>query len=175
MNSWKLILSTLVIFGAGVVTGGLLVSHALQSNAPQAVAFRTNGVPGNPWHAQSRELLRRIDRQLSLSHEQKERIEKIIAESQERTRSLWKPIAPQMGKEMQSVRDSIREELSPEQRRRFDELFRPHPSRNGELGKEKDHSTNRPAAPSLQDALTNALPEIPGTNPPAVKPVPLRL
>jgi len=27
VNNWKVILATIVIFGAGVVTGGLLVSH----------------------------------------------------------------------------------------------------------------------------------------------------
>ena len=27
MNSWKIILAAVVIFGAGVITGGLLVNH----------------------------------------------------------------------------------------------------------------------------------------------------
>ena len=34
MNSWKVILATVVIFGAGVMTGGLLVNYVDHSHHP---------------------------------------------------------------------------------------------------------------------------------------------
>lgn len=127
MNTWKVILATLVIFGAGVVTGGLLVSYTVHSNlvvtAPRPISGAT--VQGtNPWMQRARDLLRRMDRELDLTPEQHQRIEKLIAESAERTRALWKPIAPQMNKEMQMLHRDIRDELNSDQRSKFDELFK---------------------------------------------------
>ena len=67
MNSWKVILATLVIFGAGVVTGGLLVSYAVHTNLVMAPAkpapLTVQGT--NPWLQRARELLRRMDRDLN--------------------------------------------------------------------------------------------------------------
>lgn len=150
MNSWKVILATLVIFGAGVLTGGLLVSYAVHANLvmtpakPNPVAAQAT----NPWMQRARDLLRRMDRELNLTPEQHQRMEKLIAESAERTRMLWKPIAPQMSKEMQILHRDMREELTPEQRPRFDEIFK---TRAGLQGRR--FGTNQ--TPSLQ---TNSAP-----------------
>ena len=126
MNSWKVILATLIIFGTGVVTGGLLVNYAIHTNASPrpAPGQGLQGQAVTPWLARAHDLLRRMDRDLDLTPEQHKRIEKLIAESAERTKALWKPIAPQMNKEMQILHRDIREELTPEQRRTFDELFK---------------------------------------------------
>ena len=84
MSAWKVILATLVIFGAGVVTGGLLVSYAVHANqTPPKQVITQSAV--NPWQLRSRELLRRMDRELDLTPEQRKHIEKIITDSQERT------------------------------------------------------------------------------------------
>jgi len=126
VNTWKVILATLVIFGAGVVTGGLLVNYAVHTNlvltAPKPAPVTVPGT--NPWLQRTRELLRRMDRELNLTPEQHQRIEKLIVESAERTRMLWKPIAPQMNKEMQMLHRNMRDELTPEQRPMFDEIFK---------------------------------------------------
>lgn len=155
MNTWKVIFATLVIFGAGVVTGGLLVSYAVHTNTAsrpnQGGAVAGGGQAVNPWLQRARELLRRMDRELELTPEQHQRIEKLIANSAERTRALWKPIAPQMAKEMQILHREIRDELTPDQRPKFDELSRP---RNGQLNRRQ--GTNQP--PGIQ---TNAAPAAP--------------
>src|SRR4051812_4691261 len=128
---WKVILATLVIFGAGVITGGLLVNHVVKIKktankpAPPLQAL-------TPWQQRSRDLLHRMERELDLTPEQRQHVEKIIMESQERTRSLWKPIAPQMNREMVRVREEMREELTPEQRKRFDELLKPRQKKQDE-------------------------------------------
>jgi Spy/CpxP family protein refolding chaperone len=125
VNSWKVILATLIIYGAGVVTGGLLVSHVVQLKA------RTNPKQPTvqaltPWQVRNKDLLHRMERELDLTLPQREHVEKIIIESQERTKAVWKPIVPQMNREMQNVREQIREELTPEQQKKFDELLKPH-------------------------------------------------
>ena len=185
MNTWKIILATLVIFGAGVVTGGLVVSHALQSNTANSPAANS----ATPWQAQNRDLLRRMDRELHLTLEQHERIEKIIGESQDRTRSLWKPITPQMTAEMQTVREGIREELKPGQRKKFDELMKARLLRGEAAAREWDRDDHRVRAghkmPGM-DAGTNRVAgtnqnllsppvEVELTNLPIVKPEPKRL
>ena len=162
MNSWKVILATLVIFGTGVVTGGLLVSYADRSNnaniehapapnsSPNLARPQSQAQGTNPWLQRARELLRRMDRELNLTPEQHQRIEKLIAESAERTRSLWKPIAPQMNKEIQILHRDIRDELTPDQRPRFDEIFK---LRTGQPFRHL--GTNQPPAPDSNSSRTN--------------------
>lgn len=120
----------MVIFGAGVITGGLLVSRT--SDARQARPSRPAGtnVPVRvmqnvtPAQMQRLEFLVRASRELELTADQRERIERILKDGQERTRQIWEGIAPDMRKEVQLVRERIRVELTPEQRRRFEELMR---------------------------------------------------
>lgn len=155
MSAWKVILATLVIFGAGVVTGGLLVSYAVHAN--QILPKQVYAQPAlNPWQLRSRELLRRMDRELNLTPAQRERIGKIITDSQERTKALWKPIAAPMNKEMQRMMGEIRDELSPDQRQKFNELAKPR------LLQDRRHqSTNAPSTGMTNPASTNALPANP--------------
>jgi Spy/CpxP family protein refolding chaperone len=156
VNTWKVILATLVIFGAGVMTGGLLVNYAVHTNLvitptkPIPVTVQGMGTGTNPWSQRARELLRRMDRELNLTPEQHQRIEKLIAESAERTRMLWKPIAPQMSKEMQILHRDMREELTPEQRPRFDEIFKPRAGLQG-----RRFGTNQPPAFQTNSAPAN--------------------
>ncbi|HEX4645442.1 MAG TPA: hypothetical protein VH598_07510 [Verrucomicrobiae bacterium] len=148
MNPWKVILATLVIFGTGVITGGLLVTHAYNNTKPNRPSPPAARVPAvTPWQVRLQNLLHRMDAQLYLTPEQRAQIEQIISDSQERTKALWKPIAPQMGREMQHVRDEIRDALTPEQRKKFDDLTQPRPIRKlGEPDRQsrdkRDSSTN---------------------------------
>ncbi|MDE3068883.1 MAG: hypothetical protein KGJ60_15225 [Verrucomicrobiota bacterium] len=148
MNSWKIILATVVIFGAGVVTGGLLVSYALHTPG--------NRRPGHPAElpAPHPELLnqkfvRQLDRSLHLTPEQRGQIEEIIAEGQRRNRDLWRKAAPAFRAVMQDVHQRIRGVLTPEQRKRFEELLRQF----------RAGARRPPAAPAPAPAPTNAPPE----------------
>lgn len=137
MNAWKVIVSTLVIFIAGVVTGGLLVMYSIsftQLRHKPAIAAANNNNPAanNPWLLKNKELLRRMDRELDLTPEQHEHIAVIIAASQERVKTLWRPVAPLMGKEMQQVRSEISRELTPEQRKKFDGFNKPRLGRRNQ-------------------------------------------
>ncbi len=152
MNAWKVILATLVIFGAGVVTGGLLVSYAVHANSPVPIATAQPGTQTalNPWQLRA-QLLHRMVRELNLTTGQREHIEDIIKDSQERTKNLWKPIQGPMNREMQRMFHDVREQLTADQKRKLDELLKARP------GFEKRRQlTNSPATD-----LTNGPPANP--------------
>ena len=151
MNYWKVILATMVIFGAGVITGGLLVRETQVTKRPkQARPAATNHQATvqnvTPSQMQRLEFLVRANNELDLTPEQRVRIERVIREGQERTRQLWETIAPDVRKELQLVRERIKAELTPEQRRRFDELLR-RPLRPGAR-----QNTNAPSESALESA-----------------------
>ncbi len=145
----------MVIFGTGVITGGLLVhfEHVRVPFRPRAAAgSRPAATPGSPGGMRL-EFLRRAQRELDLSPEQRERIDQLIKQSQERTRQLMQPIMPDLQAELQRTRKEFLRELTPEQRKRFDEMVlkqqqRPHDQRR--MGPHPDRSpdTNSPAHPS---------------------------
>ena len=110
MKNWKLILVTSLIFVTGMVTGAVTVKR-----------FQSARLPGP---GQRIEFLRRIEKRLDLSPAQRERIDKILSESQERTANLWEQIGPKMRQEFDDVRKQIRQELEPQQLAKFEELIR---------------------------------------------------
>jgi Spy/CpxP family protein refolding chaperone len=149
VNSWKAILAALVIFGAGLVTGAAWVK--LSGDAKPPVAFAppkisgnasTNGVARKPLsleHLKKVQLMGSVQKELDLTPEQRERIEKVIGEGQDRIRDLWDRVAPEIDDELKDVRKKLCAELTPEQNKRFDELMK--------------QSKNKPVSPAVS---TNA-------------------
>ena len=127
MKIWKVILATLVIFSAGVLAGGLVVKSF--QPPPQMVRQTTNAVPER-W--MQKMLLERMKADLSLTPEQKQRVERIFAESQERMSVLWDIINPEIQTELREVREKIRAELRPEQLEKFEQLLKRTPQRRPE-------------------------------------------
>lgn len=130
MNNWKVIFATVVIFGAGVITGGLLVNYVQHSHpkpgrrpaavaaaptnaAPATVSNAPSAKPVRPPEILSKEFLQRLDTELHLVPAQHEAVQKIVSESQNLIR-----------KTIQDARLEIREVLTPEQRDQFDELVK---------------------------------------------------
>jgi hypothetical protein len=164
VNFWKVILATVVIFGAGVFTGGLLVNyvdHSHHGNGHRPPAGADARAPENrdqphPQDIPPPRLAERMGRQfvqqlndtLRLTPEQRGKIEKIIAEGQERNHEIWTNVAPKMRAVMQEVNQQIRAELTAEQLKPFEELLK-HPPRRPPFG------TNAP--PANQPPPTNAL------------------
>ena len=123
MNTWKVIFATVVIFGAGVVTGGLLVKYSVQTpSRPHGPANRT--VQPISAGGIRIEFLRRVERDLNLTADQREQIDKIITASQERSKKLMEPIQPKIREELQQTREQFRAVLNSEQKIRFDELLK---------------------------------------------------
>ena len=152
MNNWKVIFATAVIFGAGVITGGLLVNYVQHSHpkaqhkpaaevrvpATNQVAHAPEAAKPRPPEILSRQFLQRLEEELRLVPEQREAIQKIIAEGQNQVRKV-----------IQDSRLEIREVLTPEQRKDFDELVkRPFrkPLFNTNAPAAMTPATNEPAA-----------------------------
>jgi hypothetical protein len=159
MNSWKIILAIVVIFGAGVITGALMV-HPVDHSAyrpPENIQRPKESreqaeappLPEPPIVRQmNKDFLKKLDNKLKLSPEQHSKIEKIIAEGQERNHEIWRTNAgPLMRAVMVDVTRQIRGQLRPEQQKDFEELLK------------KFHPPHR--------QNTNAPPALPTTNAPA--------
>jgi Spy/CpxP family protein refolding chaperone len=120
----------MVIFGCGVVTGGLLMKTELPPAPVVDVAPHppnsTNQSPGLG-QFQRPEFLRRMEKQLDLSASQRDEVVKAMKASQERTRPLWDQIAPQLRQEMKRLREEIRQILTPDQQKKYDELLKSRP------------------------------------------------
>lgn len=141
MKAWRVILAALVIFAAGVVTGGLTVRLKL-SQAPPA----RSAAAEQP--RQRGEMLDRMQRQLHLTPDQRRDIERILRESNARMKQLWETVAPQAREEHQRVSNLIRAELRPEQLEKFEamlksrSLLRSHDERR-RLENRRDQSPSR--------------------------------
>jgi hypothetical protein len=144
----------MVIFGTGVVTGGLVARHAERGrfNRPQA-----NQPPARHIQATTAgvrvEFLRRVQRDLDLTAEQRERIDRILKESQERTHTIMEPVSPLLRQELQRTKEAFREELTPAQRTRFEELLKQQNQRPRE-GKQE----GRPQGPPPRDRTPDSQP-----------------
>jgi len=130
VNDWKVIptivFATVLIFGAGVFTGGMLVDYVKQAHphvaarhpspAPGSSAPATNAAaskPIRPPDVLRADFLQRLDGDLHLTREEHEAIQKIISEDQN-----------EMRKVVQDARLEIREVLTQQQRDQFDELMK---------------------------------------------------
>ena len=175
MNSWNLILATVIIFGAGVITGGLLVDHVEQPHAKAshhnpgttvASTVPTNRAPAlrpvDIFNLKQPELLtqdfvQKLDDQLQLTAVQRDAIQKIIANGQELNHSLVTNCTAQYHQVLQEVRQHIREQLNPDQLKEFEKLLKQmHPPAHKTTGTNVVSSllgsTNAPVALSTNAA-----------------------
>jgi len=169
VNSWKVILATVVIFGAGVFTGGLLVNYVNHSHRnnhhplangeahPPAEAHEPQSHTNNPAMPRPRppeilgtNFVQQLDDALQLAPDQRAAIQKIIAAGQERNHAIWTNNSAQMREVVQDVRHRVRELLTADQQKQFEELMKRVPRR--------------------QQNSTNAPPNLPATNSPPVAP-----
>jgi hypothetical protein len=163
VNSWKVILATIVIFGAGVITGGLLVDHVKHPayyRPPHPPIPPVSPEPGEmpgPLRAQilNKQFVGQLNDELQLSKEQREQIQKIISQGQQNTRDLWKLVAPQFQLVWRDTRQQIREVLTPDQRKKFEALIKQqrHPASTNAPPVQLTAPTNTP--PIQPSALTN--------------------
>ena len=161
MNQWKVILATMVIFGSGVITGALVsrLDHQRVRNSSPAISKQagqqTPKSSPAPWQLERIDFMRRMEKQLDLTTNQLEHIEKIMHGSQDRTKPIWEQIAPQMQAELKKTQDEIRQELSPAQLKKFEDLLRPR--RKGEGNLTPEERRRRQMLNSTNAVTTNAV------------------
>jgi DNA-binding protein H-NS len=152
VNSWKVILATMVIFGTGVVTGGLLVRHAgpIRDHRQPRPANTVHTAQPSPAGLMRIDFLRRMERELDLAPDQREPIDKILKEGQERTKKIMETVEPRRREEFKRTIEEFRAVLTPEQLKRFDETVKQQQQRAREQRKaaaphERPPAGNTPA------------------------------
>lgn len=137
----------MLIFGTGVVTGGLMVRHVggTHNRRPQphpATAVRP-AQPPSPGVMRI-EFLRRLERELDLTKDQREPIDKVLKDGQERMKKLMEGIEPRRREEFKKTIEEFRAVLTPDQRARFDDLLKQQQQRAREQRKpapQREHPT----------------------------------
>jgi Spy/CpxP family protein refolding chaperone len=135
VSAWKVILATLVIFTAGLFTGALGIRHFAPPE-PKPPFKATPDNPFLPWMVRE-QFVQFLAENINLTPDQKEKVLKIVHESQQRTRILTSLIEPEMREELRATRESIREVLTPEQREKYEEILK-------RRGKQHDMSRQGP-------------------------------
>src|SRR6185369_11970542 len=97
-------------------------------------------------HLRKVQLMGRVQKELNLTPEQRERIEKIISNGQEHIRDLWDQVSPEIQDELDDVQKKLCNELTPEQHKRFDELMKQSKNKPPTPAT----STNAPAATEVK-------------------------
>jgi len=145
VNAWKPILAALVIFAAGVVTGGLTFQVRQPRPAPNNPGGNAPGkkMPAMPREAQLRELSRRMQAELNLAPEQRNSIETIVRDSQERMKAVRDEVGKKVGEEFREMLHKIRSELTPDQRKKFAEIMKQHDDRD-----KRDDRSAHPSPPA---------------------------
>lgn len=116
MKIWKVIFATIVIFAAGAFAGGMWVKSLAPAAPPPKPLV-------GPIISQQR-FQEKLKRELELSADQTNRIDKIFSESNARIKILWDLVGPEMQKERQEVHENIRAILGREQREKFEQLLK---------------------------------------------------
>jgi len=125
VNNWKVILATMVIFGTGVITGGLLVRNSDRMLVRHLRQQPTTARPTPTGYTSTRlDFLRRAERELQLTTEQRDRTEKILHDGQERLKAAMEPVAGNIREELTRTREEFQAVLTPEQKAKFDELLK---------------------------------------------------
>ena len=120
MNAWKVILATLVIYAAGVVTGSFAAGLKTRLQRDQ----KSDHV-GRPRPPMMKDLVRRMEARLDLTPDQKILVHEIVEASQTRMRTLMDEMRPKLASESQSMRQEIEAILSETQMATFDRVFEP--------------------------------------------------
>lgn len=165
MKPWKAIAAALALFMAGAFCGVMTEQLVAQHSRRKPITPDLVGPLG-----QRVAMVRRLEKRLDLTPEQRTRVEVLIRESQQRLRDMWDPIAPRAEEELRHLYRGIELELTPPQRAQFKTLLS-QPSRGPRMlgssrppgsGRRSQAGTN---APRGSASLTNSEPAVP-TNPP---------
>lgn len=116
------ILATVVIFAAGVVTGGFVARQTIPPRGPA------------PGYFSRFESARRAVNQLDLTPEQRLRIDRIIRDSQDQIADYFQILEPDLAQTFRQMRQNIRAELTAAQRRAFEDRMQRWRERNPARG-----------------------------------------
>jgi Spy/CpxP family protein refolding chaperone len=76
--------------------------------------------------------VQRVRRELDLTSEQSAQVDQIMRASHKRMVKIYEPVSPQAREETRRVRQEIQAILTPDQKKRFNEVFKHRQRENGE-------------------------------------------
>jgi Spy/CpxP family protein refolding chaperone len=115
------VVALLVTFLAGAVVGA----------AADRILLIHRGGAAMPPHAATM-MLNRLDRRLDLTDTQRAQVGEILNRRHARMNALWTAVRPRVQQEIAAANDEITRLLTPEQRKKFEELkLRMHGPRHG--------------------------------------------
>lgn len=142
---FKVILVAMVIFGLGVVTGGLIIQRTqapppapAQQEAPRPPHF------GKSDQARRFDFLNCAQKELGLTPEQQVQMELVVSNGQRRMRVIWDEFNPRMQAHYCETREQINEILTPEQQDRFHELMQQQWPHKGDGSRGRDGRRDGP-------------------------------
>lgn len=127
VTSWKIIVATLVIYTAGLVTGTYLSD--LKDGPRRSPDNRRD--PSSPRGPRMQDFVQRFGDELNLSNQQRTNITQIVKTSQERMNELMKEMQPRIHREFTSVNDEIKEQLTGDQKAEFEKIMSKRGGRGG--------------------------------------------
>ena len=131
-----IVLATVVIFATGAVTGGFLMQRP-----------PTAGQVAQPFWNRFEMTRRAVELMPDLAPERRARIDRIIRDHQELIADYFRILEPDVQQVFRKMRDSIREELTPDQQKRFEELAKKRaPSPGGRKLFDRPHRAASPSA-----------------------------
>ena len=134
VNAWKPILAAVVIFAAGVVTGGFVVDFGAPK--PPRAFPRERGPrnaehpPGSRTEGQLNWLMKRIQRDLKLTDKQAATVESAFKASREEMKLTFEELRPRMRASTEKLKEKLRGDLTEEQLAKFEKYLRPPASRD---------------------------------------------
>lgn len=143
MKRWQVIAAAALLFASGLGTGLFLARGSAAPRPRPDAAARPDAQFARLMEARLF-AIRRMERELDLTPEQREQIEALVQDTQARTKQAWQDMQPRLREEFRTLREGIRGVLTPGQQKEFERLLRrPRPGAGGEvMGR-----TNRPPPP----------------------------
>jgi Spy/CpxP family protein refolding chaperone len=93
-----------------------------------------------------------LERELALTPEQHEPIDKVLKDGQERVRKLMETVEPRRREEFKKTIEEFRAVLRPEQQKRFDELLKEQQQRAHVQRKAMPPKAHSPQSPPADNA-----------------------
>jgi len=174
IKTWQVVLATLLIFVAGLATGGAVafrVVHVIAAHhrrdQEQLQQARRPGGWGLGQQAPSfgPQLVRRFANQLDLTPEQSARINPIIRRTALDLNRLRRETQLSTALAMERMQDEIADQLTPPQRAKFEDLLSQQRARLQQIIQERKARQNQGHQGPYQDAPPQSPPQPPATHP----------
>ncbi len=121
MNKFKLLIGILLVFVLGVLAGSLGMGMFIQHRFEKFVF--DGPMPGRPHHPPMMHfVMRKLDRELELTNEQRHKIEEMMNQTFERIHSIMSERHPEMEELAQANLERIKGILNPEQKEKMESL-----------------------------------------------------